>query len=183
MEKKYKILMLSDHALSTSGVGCQSRFLINGLVDKGCWTVRQFGAAIKHASYETIAVNEDFIIKPIDGFGNRDLILQTLAVEKPDVILIFTDPRFFIWLWEMEDEIRPLMPMIYYHVWDNYPYPDYNEPFYSSNDVVVSISKLTDDIVRNVSPGVSPRRYREDYRKPTGYLSLEGRYHGIDADQ
>ena len=57
--------MLSDHALSTSGVGCQSRFLINGLVDKGCWSVRQFGAAIKHESYDTICVNEDFIIKPI----------------------------------------------------------------------------------------------------------------------
>ena len=31
---KKKILMLSDHALSTSGVGVQSRFLINGLIDR-----------------------------------------------------------------------------------------------------------------------------------------------------
>ena len=76
--EKYKILLLSDHALSTSGVGCQSRFLMQGLVDKGCWTVRQFGAAIKHANYDTVKVSEDFIIKPIDGFGNRDMIPQTL---------------------------------------------------------------------------------------------------------
>ena len=49
---KKKILMLSDHALSTSGVGTQSRHLIHGLIDKGCWTVRQFGAAMKHDDYD-----------------------------------------------------------------------------------------------------------------------------------
>ena len=63
---KYKILMLSDHALSTSGVGTQSRHLINGLLKKGSWTVRQFGAAVKHDNYDVIKVNDDFIIKPIE---------------------------------------------------------------------------------------------------------------------
>ena len=32
MSKK-KVLVLSDHALSTSGVGCQTRFLIEGLIE------------------------------------------------------------------------------------------------------------------------------------------------------
>ena len=32
MPRKKKILMLSDHALSTSGVGTQSRHLIDGLL-------------------------------------------------------------------------------------------------------------------------------------------------------
>ena len=106
MQRKFKILMLSDHALSTSGVGCQSRYLINGLVDKGCWTVRQFGAAVKHTDYNTTVVNDDFIIKPIDGFGDRDLLIQTLAMENPDVLLIFTDPRFFIWLSPIDSILR-----------------------------------------------------------------------------
>ncbi len=106
VNKKLKVLMLSDHALSTSGVGCQSRFLINGLIEKGCWTFRQLGAAIKHSDYSTVKVNDDFIIKPIDGFGDRELIIQTLATEKPDILFLFTDPRFFIWLWEMEDEVQ-----------------------------------------------------------------------------
>ena len=44
--------------------------------------------------------------------------------------------------------------MVYYHVWDNYPYPTFNKPFYDSNDVVVCISKLTHDIVKNVAPDV-----------------------------
>ena len=54
----------------------------------------------------------------------------------------------------MENEIRPLAPMVYYHVWDNYPYPNFNDRFYSSNDHIVTISKVTDDIVRTVSPHV-----------------------------
>ena len=70
MQKKLKVLVLSDHALSTSGVGTQTRHLLTSLIEKGCWTFRQFGAALKHADYRTIVVNEDLIIKPIDGFMN-----------------------------------------------------------------------------------------------------------------
>jgi len=152
MKEKYKILLLSDHALSTSGVGCQSRFLMEGLVEKGCWTVRQFGAAIKHQNYDTIQVNEDFIIKPIDGFGNRDMILQTLVTEKPDVILLFTDPRFFVWLWEMEDEIHDVCPIAYWHVWDNYPAPVFNKPFYEGTDLINCHSHLTYEMVSKWFP-------------------------------
>jgi len=134
--EKYKVLMLSDHALSTSGVGTQSRHLIHGLLKKGVWTVRQFGAAMKHDSYETIAVNEDFIIKPIDGFGNKELLRTALVTEKPDVLFLFTDPRFYYWLFEMEDEIRQICPIVYWHVWDNSPYPEFNDPFYESTDLI-----------------------------------------------
>ena len=119
MKAKKKILMLSDHALSTSGVGCQSRHLINGLLKKGEWTFRQFGAAMKHDNYDVVAVNEDFIIKPVDGFGTKDLLRTTLAAEKPDILFLFTDPRFFIWLFEMEDEIHQQCPIVWWHVWDN----------------------------------------------------------------
>ena len=72
--EKSKVIVLSDHALSTSGVGTQTRHLLNGLIEKGKWSFRQFGAAMKHASYDTIVVNDDFIIKPIDGFGNPEMI-------------------------------------------------------------------------------------------------------------
>ena len=127
---KKKVLILSDHALSTSGVGTQTRHLVNGLLEKGGWTFRQFGAAIKHTDYRTVVVNEDFIIKPIDGFGNRDLLRVTLATEKPDLLLIFTDPSFFIWLFEMEDEVHQVCPIAWWHVWDNSPYPEFNSPLY-----------------------------------------------------
>ena len=155
MNKKYKVLMLSDHALSTSGVGCQSRFLINGLIDKGCWTFRQFGAAIKHTDYDVVKVNDDFIIKPIDGFGSRETLLQALAMEKPDVLFLFTDPRFFIWLFEMEDEIHDICPIAYWHVWDNEPLPKFNQPLYDSVDLVNCHSNMTYQLCKELAPGRS----------------------------
>ena len=142
MNKK-KILVLSDHALSTSGVGTQTRHLLNGLVKKGKWTFRQLGAAIKHSDYRTIVVNDDFIIKPIDGFGSPDLIRILLATEKPDALLIFTDPRFFTWLYEMEDEIHQVCPILWWHVWDNYPTPRFNDHFYEATDAINCHSHLT----------------------------------------
>ena len=143
MQKKKKILVLSDHAMSTSGVGTQTRHLINGLLKKNEWTFRQFGAAMKHSDYKTVHINDDFVIKPIDGFGNRDLIRLTLATEKPDLVFIFTDPRFFIWLWEMEDEIHQVCPIAYWHVWDNEPFPKFNEKLYDSTDTINCHSYLT----------------------------------------
>ncbi len=133
---KKKIVMISDHALSTSGVGVQSRHLINGLIEKGCWTVRQLGAAMKHDDYTVAKVNDDFIIKPIDGFGTREMIRVVLATEKPDIIFLFTDPRFYIHIFEMEDEIHQICPIVYWHVWDNAPYPEFNNGYYDSVDLI-----------------------------------------------
>lgn len=149
---KRKILMLSDHALSTSGVGCQSRFLIDGLVKKGTWSVRQFGAAIKHSNYDVVKVSEDFVIKPVDGFGNPDMLRQTLAIERPDVLFLFTDPRFFTWVWEMEDEIHQVCPIAYWHVWDNLPVPKFNQVLYDSTDLINCHSHLTYRFVSEMFP-------------------------------
>jgi glycosyltransferase involved in cell wall biosynthesis len=43
---------------------------------------------------------------------------------------------------------------VYYHVWDNLPYPTFNRKWYLSNDLIASISKVTHDIVENVAPEV-----------------------------
>ncbi len=150
--KKHKVLVLSDHALSTSGVGTQTRHLINGLLEKGSWTFRQFGAAMKHSNYDTIMINPDFIIKPIDGFGDRNLLRMTLATEKPDLILIFTDPRFFIWLFEMEDEIHQMCPIVWWHVWDNRPAPVFNKPMYDATDLINCHSYMTYEMVKEMFP-------------------------------
>ena len=44
--------------------------------------------------------------------------------------------------------------MIYYHVWDNFPYPTFNKVWYESTDVIATISKVTSDIVKTVAPKV-----------------------------
>ena len=150
--KKRKILMLSDHALSTSGVGCQSRFLANGLIETGNWTIRQFGAALKHDNYDVVQLHEDFIIKPIDGFGDPNMLRIAIATEKPDLVFIFTDPRFFVWLWEMEDEIHQMCPIAYWHVWDNLPRPDFNDMFYEATDLINCHSYVTYEMVNEKFP-------------------------------
>ena len=152
MSNKKKIIALSDHALSTSGVGTQSRHLFNGLIEKGEWSIRQFGAALKHADYRTIVVNDDLIIKPIDGFGDRETLRIALATEMPDALFIFTDPRFFIWLFEMEDEVHQICPIAWWHVWDNYPYPSFNSTLYESTDLINCHSHLTYEMVSEHFP-------------------------------
>jgi glycosyltransferase involved in cell wall biosynthesis len=155
--EKIKILTLSDHPLSPSGVGIQTRYMIEHLLRTGKYQVVSFGGAIKHENYEPQKLEEfgdDWSIFPVDGYGTPDMVRSVIRNEKPDILWFMTDPRFWGWLWEIENEIRPLMPMVYYHVWDNKPYPLYNKKYYDSNDVVVTISKVTDDIVKNVSPSV-----------------------------
>lgn len=157
MNKKIKILTISDHPLSPSGVGTQTRYMIEAMLKTGKYSFVCLGGAVKHNDYRVQKTQEwgdDFIIVPVDGYGTQDLIRQLLKQQKPDILWFMTDPRFYGWLWEIEDEIRCNVPMVYYHVWDNKPYPKFNKPYYTSNDVIATISKVTDDIVRNVTPEV-----------------------------
>lgn len=156
-EKKLKILTISDHPLSPSGVGTQTRYMIEHLLGTGKYQFVSLGGAVKHKEYRpqrTDVWGDDWTIFPVDGYGNQEIVRSMLQVHKPDILWFMTDPRFYGWLWEIEDEIRAQVPMVYHHVWDNYPYPKFNKPFYDSNDVIATISKVTDDIVRTVSPDV-----------------------------
>jgi glycosyltransferase involved in cell wall biosynthesis len=173
MSKKLKVLVLSDHPFSPSGVGTQTRYMIEGLLQTGEYSFICFGGAMKHNDYspqKTEAYGDDLIIYPVDGYGTQDSVRSILRTERPDMLWFMTDPRFFGWLWEIEDEIRALVPMVYYHVWDNYPYPTFNKVWYDSCDSVVAISKVTHDIVQNVSPEVDchylPHAVTPEYYKP-----------------
>jgi len=156
-DKKIKILTISDHPLLPSGVGTQTRYVIQALLATGKFQVVSLGGAIKHPSYEPTKTHEhgdDWVIYPVDGYGTQEIIRNALTSHKPDVLWFMTDPRFYEWLWDFEDEIRAVVPMVYYHVWDNYPLPKFNKPFYISNDVIATISKVTSDIVQRVAPEV-----------------------------
>jgi glycosyltransferase involved in cell wall biosynthesis len=157
VSKKIKILTLSDHPLSPSGVGTQTKYMIESLLKTGKYQFVSLGGAVKHQDYQPIRIEEwgdEWSIYPVDGYGTQDIVRSIIRTEKPDILWFMTDPRFWGWLWEMEDEIRCHMPMVYYHVWDNYPYPDFNKFAYESNDTIACISKVTYDIVKNVAPEV-----------------------------
>ena len=160
-DKKIKIFTLSDHPLTPSGVGTQTRYIIEGMLRTGKYQFFSFGGLIKHKDYTPIKTEEfgdDWVIIPTDGYGTPEAARAMLWSEKPDIVWFMTDPRFWGWLWQIEEEVRYNVPMIYYHVWDNLPYPKFNKAFYDSNDFVATISKVTDDIVANVSPDVD-RQY------------------------
>ncbi len=140
---KKKILIISDHAQSPSGVGVQTNYLVKGLLEKKDMTFIQLGAAIKHSNYDTVKVCDDFLIKPINGFGNKNLLRSVLLNEKPDALIIFSDPRFFEWLFEIEDEVKQVCPILWWHVWDNEPYPDFNDTLYDATDAINCHSYLT----------------------------------------
>ena len=178
---KKKILVIADSPLAPSGVGTQTKYMIEAMLRTGEFSFICLAGALKHASYQPIKVSpwdDDWIIHPVDGYGNPDIIRQVLHAYKPDVLWFMTDPRFYVWLWSMEDEIRPNVPMVYYHVWDNYPYPSYNKQYYESNDVICTISKVTDDIVRTVAPKVKcvriPHTVNTDVFKRLDPKEVEG---------
>lgn len=151
-----KILFCSDHPLVPSGVGLQARYSIEQLLKMEKYKFFCFGGAIKHPDYtlQQIAPEtygpENWLIQPVDGHGSKELMRKTLVEQKPDAVVLFTDPRFFNWAFEMEDEIRAVCPLVYWHVWDNDPLPDYNLPVYEACDFIMPLSLKTYGILQGL---------------------------------
>ena len=140
MSEKKKIFVLADHPFTPSGVGTQTKYFCEALLRTGRYSIICFGGAIKHQSYEPMKTEEwgeDWIIYPVQGYGAQDQVRSVIRNHKPDLIWFMTDPRFWGWLWSMDNEIRAHMPMVYHHVWDNFPAPMFNKPHYESNDKIV----------------------------------------------
>ena len=157
---KPKILLLSDDLRMHSGIGTMSREFVMGTVDKYDWV--QLGAAVKHPEHgkiidvsadirkETGVSDANVKVYAHTSYGNPKVLKEMIMIEKPDAILHFTDPRFWGWLYSMEHELRQNIPLMYYNIWDDLPYPHWNEPFYESCDLLMNISRQTNNIVKNV---------------------------------
>lgn len=161
-EKKRKplILLLSDDLRLHSGIATMSKEIVLHTSHKYDWI--QVGAAVKHpdegkffdvsdsVNEEAGIDNANVRIIPQSGYGNQQLIRQLLTTEPIDAILHFTKPRFWDWLYAMEDEIRKHVPIMYYNIWDDLPDPQWNAPFYGSCDLLMGISKQTYGINKRV---------------------------------
>ena len=157
---KKKILLMSDDLRMSSGVGTMSREIVLGTLHHYDWV--QIGGAIKHPENgKVIDMNDsvrkelglkdaDLKIYPVSGYGDEEMVRYMMVHEKVDAILHYTDPRFWGWFYQMEHEIRQNIPIFYYNIWDDLPYPMWNEPFYESCDLIMNISKQTVNIVDNV---------------------------------
>ncbi|MBC8304895.1 MAG: glycosyltransferase [Pelagibacterales bacterium] len=137
-----------------------SKEFVSGTLHKYDWV--QLGAAVKHPDHgKVIDISKDAAkdsgvedaylkIYAHSGYGNSKVLQEIIMIEKPDAILHFTDPRFWGWLYQMEHEIRQNIPIMYYNIWDDLPYPHWNEPYYESCDLIMNISRQTNNIVKNV---------------------------------
>lgn len=160
VEQRPTILLLSDDMRVPTGVGTVSKSLILGTVHRFNWI--QVAATIKHpqagkiinlnkaAQIATAVPDAQVKLYATNGYGNPTIIRSILNHEKIDAIMCFTDPRFWDWLANMENEIRQNIPMIYYSLWDDLPYPKYNQSFYGSFDLIMSISKQSKNIHEQV---------------------------------
>jgi glycosyltransferase involved in cell wall biosynthesis len=139
-----------------SGIATMAREIVLGTAHHYNWVI--IGAAINHPEHgqrldlsqatnaETELTDTDVIIYPNNGYGNADLIRYMLKTEKPDGLMFFTDPRYYDWLFAIENEVRKQIPMIYLNIWDDLPAPLYNRAFYESCDTLLAISKQTKNI-------------------------------------
>jgi glycosyltransferase involved in cell wall biosynthesis len=185
--KKPKILLLSDDLRMASGIATMSREFVIGTIDKFDWV--QVGAAINHPEQgKMLDLSEDIKnrtgimdasvkILPWNGYGNADLIRQLINTEKPDVILHFTDPRYWIWLYEIEHEIREQCPILFYAIWDDLPDPLYNRNYYESCDWIGCISRQTYGIIKRLSALENGKTWRTKKDWQVSYVP-----HGINTD-
>lgn len=151
-----KVLLLCDDIRMHSGIATMAKEIVIGTAQHFNWV--NLGAALKHPdegklfdlseqiNKETDLTDSSVKLIPSTGYGTPDKIRQLIALEKPDAIFIFTDPRYWTWLFEMEREVRAKMPIFWLNIWDDYPAPLYNKPYYNSVDVLMAISKQTKNI-------------------------------------
>ena len=154
--ERKKILLICDDIRVHSGVATVARELVLNTAQHFNWV--NVGGAINHpeqgkrldlsadTNTNTGLTDSSVVLYPSNGYGDANIIRQLISIEKPDAIFLITDPRYFIWLFQIENEIRKKMPIIYLNIWDDYPAPMYNRGYYESCDALLAISKQTKNI-------------------------------------
>ena len=181
-EERKKILLICDDIRVHSGVATVAREIVIHTCQHFNWV--NIGGSINHpevgkrldlsqSTNETKGITDSsVVIYPANEYGGPDMLRQLIQIEKPDAIMLVTDPRYFVWLFSMENEIRKNIPITYLNIWDDYPAPHYNKAFYESCDLLMGISKQTvninklvlgdkakDKIIRYVPHGLSEKIY------------------------
>jgi hypothetical protein len=140
--ERKKILLICDDIRVHSGIATVAREVVLHTAQHFNWV--NIGGAIQHpdagkrfnlsedTNKNTGLTDTSVTLYPVNGYGDPLLLRQLMQVEKPDAIFLITDPRYFIWLFQMENEIRKQIPIIYLNIWDDYPAPMYNKAYYEA---------------------------------------------------
>ena len=195
-EDRKKILLLTDDIRVHSGVAHIAREMVINTSHRYNWV--QLAGAINHpekgkrldlsqdTSNQAGISDASVVLYPTDGYGNPDLVRQVMEMEKIDAIFLVTDPRYFDWLFQIENEIRKKIPIAYLNIWDDYPAPMYNKEFYESCDALFGISKQTVNIneivlgskakskvIKYVPHGLNENNFRPIDKKDSQFLEFK----------
>jgi glycosyltransferase involved in cell wall biosynthesis len=155
-DKRKKIVLICDDIRVHSGVATVAREIVTHTCHHFNWV--NIGGAINHPdqgkkldlsadSNQIAGIDDSYVMMyPTNGYGDVDFLRQVIKIEKPDAIMLITDPRYFVWLFNIEQEIRKNIPITYLNIWDDYPAPMYNRPYYEACDLLMGISKQTVNI-------------------------------------
>ena len=184
-DKRKKILLICDDVRVHSGVATVAKEIVCGTAHHFNWV--QIAGAIKHpdkgkrldlspsTDKEMGITDSSVLLYPTDGYGDPGLLREIINIEKPDAIMLFTDPRYFTYIFNMEHEIRKSIPITYLNIWDDYPAPMYNKPYYEACDLLMGISKQTVNINKIVLEGCDKNKifkYVPHGKNPNIYFPL-----------
>jgi glycosyltransferase involved in cell wall biosynthesis len=155
-DERKKILLICDDIRVHSGVATVAREIVIHTASHFNW-VNMAGSITHPEKGKRFDLSTDtnknagiddssVILYPTDGYGTPDFLRQLIKLENPDAILLITDPRYFEYIFQMENEIRKDIPIAYLNIWDDYPTPLYNKSFYEACDLLMGISKQTVNI-------------------------------------
>tara|TARA_R110001592_G_scaffold208468_1_gene459539 strand:- start:143 stop:1588 length:1446 start_codon:yes stop_codon:yes gene_type:complete len=162
-DQRKKILLICDDIRVHSGVATVAKEIVTHTAHHFNWV--QVAGSINHpekgkrldlsqATDEVTDLKDSSVIMyPVDGYGDSRIIRELIKVEKPDALFLITDPRYFTFIFNMEQEIRKQIPITYLNIWDDYPAPMYNKPYYEACDLLMGISKQTVNINKLVLKG------------------------------
>jgi len=208
-EDRKTILLLCDDIRMHSGIATMAREIVMNTSHRYNWV--NLGAGLNHPEAgkvfdlsedlnKRLGIDDAYVhVVPNTGYGDPLKVRSLISRWKPDAIFIFTDPRYWVWLFQMEREIRSKIPIFWLNIWDDYPAPNYNKNYYNSVDLLMGISKQTvnvnklvlgeeskNKIINYIPHGIDHKEFfpivkdSEDYSK---FLDFKGNlFKGKDID-
>ena len=184
--ERKKILLICDDIRVHSGVATVAKEIVTHTAHHFNWA--QIAGSINHpekgkrldlckGTNELTGLKDASVfLYPVDGYGNNSILREIINLEKPDALFLITDPRYFTFIFSMEREIRKKIPITYLNIWDDYPAPMYNRPYYEACDLLMGISKQTVNINKLVLKGHEGNRifrYIPHGKNPEIYKPLD----------
>jgi len=144
-----KVLIISDDPRGNTGYGNIVKAWMRHLIKQGHEVLIQAGTPENRQVAFVPIEWEGAKLWPVHGYGHQEHVRYFLEHETPDIVLANADPRFFDYLFKMDNEIRRKCPLVFYHLWDDNPFPDYNIPYYLSCDRIICGSEFTYNLMQS----------------------------------